>query len=450
MTLRTLSSKNKVNTVIIFLLIFFFLINIPIIYQKDIFVDEAITYYITNTVSFKEIFMGIDTHPPVYYLLMKILPHNNIYLLRFYSLIIMTISIGLFYVMSEKFFKDSKMSIYLIILIILSQTISEYGTMARMYPLLFLMSVLIMFSFFKKRYNLTITLICISMFVHYYSIFFLVPFVTSLFYIERKDFKKIMITTFISVFLTLLILSPVVYHQLTDNPYKLTPPNYRVSLTSVLSMLIFPLVIPSNITTIIPYLISFVVIIFIVYLIITFKHKDNNVYFFLLLSFFSTLLLFFLSYFFNIPYHHRYTIMFFPMLYLIYILSFEKENSLVKFIISVIILIFLCMTFISYHEHPKNVFIEISKTIHCPENILHETPFSYLPMSIYLPNCNHYMANSGDWTGLTYKTLYTTPDSINNDNVSYDVYLHYFEEVKMIELLRNSNLTTIRLILVKD
>jgi hypothetical protein len=60
------------------------------------------------------------------------------------------------------------------------------------------------------------------------------------------------------------------------------------------------------------------------------------------------------------------------------------------------------------------------------------------------------MANSGDWTGLTYKTLYTTPDSINNDNVSYDVYLHYFEEVKMIELLRNSNLTTIRLILVKD
>ena len=138
------------------------------------------------------------------------------------------------------------------------------------------------------------------------------------------------------------------------------------------------------------------------------------------------------------------------MIYLLLSLSIESKTVYIKNSIRIVFIIFLIITSVSYHQNPKNQFVEISKTIECPKNILHETPFSFLPLSIYLSDCNHYMAKDEDWTKLTHETLYTEPNKINNYDISYDIYFHYFKEFKVPAILDKTNMSDLRLIKVKD
>lgn len=450
MTSKESSSKNKTKDVkiirntIVFIILFFFTINSLNIFLKDFFVDEVITIKLVQTLPLSELLKGVDVHYG-YYILMKILPHNNIYLLRFYSLIITSLSIYILFVFSYSTFKNKSISFAVLLMCVFSQTLSDYSTQARMYPFLFFMSVILLKSFLERRYYLSMSVIVISIFLHYYSIFMLVPFLLTIYYNESREcFWKYLTRTVIVLLICSLILVPVVYRQMFtgNNPYKLNPPSEKQNIMSVPSMLIFPFIIPSNVNTAIEMILSFVMVFTIIYLVLSY----NNKYLFLKISFITTLIIFISSVLLKIPYHHRYTIMFFPMVYLLLALSIVNKPVNIRYAIYALLIVFLIMTFVSYHINPEDTFIRYSREIQCPKNILHESPFSFLPMSVYLPYCNHYFVKDKDWKEVTYKTLYTTKDRINNYNVSYDVYIHYFDELKVPQILDKTNITSLRLI----
>jgi len=446
---KTINITVKISVILIFVL--FFTINSFFILKKELWIDEVITYKIVSNLSIRQIASGVDVHPFGYYLLMKLLPHTSIYQLRFYSLIIMYFALYSLFIIVKNMY-NIKIAFIILLFSSLSATISEYSSQARMYSLLFLFSVLILYYFFTKRYIITLLVVIMSIFTHYYAVFLLIPFTISLYLKEEPEiFRKIMKITMISLVITFAILSLIIYNQFfsNNNPYKITPPIDWSSIHSLPSTIIFQFIIPSSVLSKFLLIYSFIIIFLIIFLLVTFEYDINIETTFLLYSYLTVFFIFSLG-FFHQPFHHRYTIMFFPMTYLLLILSTEQKTRLIRNIIYSLLIVFLAINFISYHLHPDNQFIELSKTIECKKNILHETPFSYLPMSVYLPECNHYFAKSSDWKDITYETLYTTPDRINNFNISYDIYIHYFEDLKMPELLKNSNLTTIKLILIKN
>ena len=160
--------------------------------------------------------------------------------------------------------------------------------------------------------------------------------------------------------------------------------------------------------------------------------------------------IFILSFF--IPYHHRYLIILFPPFYI----AIGKTLTQVKPYLSMSFLILLIIFFYSHLNYHENKFQLISAQIkqypNYPNiNILHETPFSFLPLSVYLPDSSHYIAPlvsvstvPTDWA-ITYQALYTRPSHVNNPNISYNIYIHYFDTPRAFNYTNNSsNLTYIK------
>lgn len=423
------------------LIISFFSFNLFTITQKDIFVDESISYFLVNTLSYEEILMGVDVHPPIYYVLIKSLPHDNIFTLRIYSLIIMISAIILLAsIMYHEF--SFKHSLVITLFTTLSMTISHYAIEVRMYALLFLFSVFIFKYMLERNHKLALTFIILSVLTHYYAVFLFIPYVISLFIYDinyqkkslSESLKRVRIIVLVFLFL-MLVLSPYILHQFRDNPYKILPPKSVSTMISIPSMIIFPFLLASEVKSLPIIFYSFIVVIIIILLMIISKRIMLSNY--CIISFFTALLMLLLNFIFNIPYHHRYLFIFFPQIYFMIVdsLNHLKRGT----IITSVILILLLITTVQYHVDPPNDLLELSQSIKCPKNILHETPFSFLPMRLYLPNCNHYLYITKDFMGVTHKTVYTTPKYINNMDVEYDLYIHNFDELLAEPILIKSN-----------
>jgi hypothetical protein len=424
--------------------IVFILINIYSLFYKDIFVDEAISINIVQRIPLSELVKGVDNNYG-YYIIMKLLPHPNVWVLRGYSLIIMSIAIFLFYIFMVKM-RGRSYAMLLSAIIVLSMTISEYATQARQYSILFLISVIYLYCVYKKNYLATIVLAGVACFFHYYALFLFLPLGLMLFY--EKNWRILLLAVLVGIF-TVVLLAPIVGNQLFgENPYDLPPPHDAPNLyNSLPSMILFPFAIASKITGIGIFIIAIAVIAITLYLIIFYREDDKRFQCFISSSLLTALLIFLLAYLFHIPYHHRYLIPFLPMFYYVIVTSLIRRHG-EKSNITLIIIFFIAVSSVGWHLHPEVQLQNIAKMINCPANVLHETPFSYIPMAIYLPNCSHYMAKSSDWKGLDYRTLYATPDKVNNPNVTYSYYLHYFEENKASpELLALSpNVTLIKIV----
>lgn len=434
---------NKKHILILSIIIlFFFILNFSTINKKEIFVDEAITYNMVNKLSYKEILSGLDVHPPLYYLFIKSLPNrDNFFMLRFYSLLITVISIIIFSSFLYKHF-SFKHSLIVTLFMSLSMTISHYSIEARMYSLLLLFGVMSLKYMVEKKYYSSLTMIILSILTHYYSVFLLIPYIVSLYIYDIKELKKSLseslkrVRIVVSLFLILLlVLSPYILHQINDNTYRIKPPSDKPNVLSLPSTLIFPFIIPSMIKDNTLFYYSILVIIIMLYLI--FSNKITTINNYCLMSFLTLLFLFFLS-FLNIPYHHRYTIIFFPQIYFLMSNKLSKLNILFRIQLLFIILMFLFITTSQYHLNPPDELLQLSKDIECPKKILHETPFSFLPMRMYLPNCEHYIYIGNDWKGVTYKTIYSNPRYVNQLDEEYDIYLHNFDKLIAKSLLRKS------------
>lgn len=435
MHLKKLSKEN--NIFVLYLVMFFTIVNLKNIFLRDLFVDEVITFNIVNHLSFLDILKGIDVHPPLYYIVMKILPHTLIYFLRFYSLIFFLIAIVILFIDVKKFYSEGT-SFLLIVIVLLSTTISEYSTQARMYSLLFLLSTLMLSMMLRKKYYYALGILILSLYTHYYGIFLCIPLFLT--YLKDKKFKVIIIGILI-LFVSLLILAPYVYHQFNYNDYKINPPQNKVSMISFPSMILFPFIIPSDFDgntfmIICSYLLFFLLL----YLIYCFKKEDM----FVILGFSVPIIIFITLFILKLPYHHRYTIIAFPFVYLYYADTIMRRKEIVSWCILICLVLFLFSSFLSYQRYIPYQLQQMD--IECPANILHETPFSFLPMSIYYPKCLHYFGNEGDWDIINHVTLYTTSDRINNYNVSYNYYIHYFNKYKLENMLNNSfNITPIKI-----
>jgi hypothetical protein len=117
-----------------------------------------------------------------------------------------------------------------------------------------------------------------------------------------------------------------------------------------------------------------------------------------------------------------------------------------KFTCVVICLFIAVMGAMAYHEYYGGVQTELKQISQyfnenglCPANIVHESPFSMLPLEVYLPNCNHYLK-----TNLTTKQGHSAgfdvlyPKQINNPNITYQYYIqsehNYFNGTDILVL----------------
>lgn len=447
------SSRNEFIGIIcvILLTLLFFFVNCNMILHKDIFIDEVFSYNIANDISYSKILSGVDTSPPLYYLFLKTLPHDNFFFMRCYSLIIMCSAIMLlFIILRDKFGYHTAWIAFLIA--IFSSTISEYATQVRMYALLFLFSVFILEGILQKRYYQSLIFMGLSLLTHYYAVLWFIPFTIAVFIADKDNRKKLIWIEIIMYFCIGLLLLPVVYNQFIGyNPYKVPPPHDPPTLySSFPSMISFMFTNASTLHTLGFFTVLFFICAFILFLII-YLEKDNLVQVFIPSCFISVLILFFSAHYLNFPYHHRYILMFFPVFYTLWARSFVNTRVFFKYVLIGILSSFLITTFVDYQLHPEYNFQDMAKGIRCPANVLHETPFSYLPMSLYLPNCTHYFAQEEDWTELSSDTLFTSPDRINNDMIQYDYYIHYFDNYKVPEyIFENTNQDSLIVIQLKE
>ena len=439
MTSTSLSSKGKYifATVILFI---FIISNLMIIMKKEIFIDEVISLKLVQTLPMKELVKGVDVHFG-YYILMKLLPHNSVYMLRLYSLVMMAVAIALLFTFNDRLF-GAKVAMLTMIASAFSATISYYAIEARMYALLFLLSVILMYNFLKKNYNIAILILSFMITIHYYAIFMAVPVFVSLLFLKKTFVSRFAVVCVLAV---LVILSPIIYHQLTDNPYKITPPSQKVTLISLPSLIIFPFLDPSDLHSYALIAFALMIVGILVYLMLTFDYKDNGVRIFFFYSA-MTLFIIFSSSLLGAPYQHRYTMIFFPMFYTMLAISFMRLNLRLKVALGYLLSVFIIIGFLSYHVNVPSQLKDISAQIKCPKNILHETPFSMLPMMLYLPDCNHYIAYYSDWEGLTYKTVFSTPDKVNNSNIDYDVYISYYGKLVGTHILDNTCIDCLKVI----
>ncbi len=409
-------------------------------FERDIFVDEVITYNIVNKLSFNTIMEGIDTHPPIYYLLIKSLPHNNFYSIRFYSLIIFSIAFFILYQIVDKHY-GFKTAFVVSMFILYSGTISRYATEARMYSLLFLLSVLLIQYVFNKQWYHGLFIVCLMISTHYYAIFITIPFLLTLYFTDKRS--KTILYCIWTICVLIILMLPLIAHQYVDNPYKIKPPHVKVKAISFISMQIFPFSNPESINNLALQILMYSFLIFLVFLLAQSKFESHKELF-LLFSLIPPLILYFNSLFFSLPYHHRYVFMFVPMIFTFYAIPLSKFKNYFFYMIA--IMVFLGLTLHSYHLLPNTLFQEIALDIDCPKNILHETPFSYLPMSYYLPGCDHFLARINMWPDVTNDTLYVREGFIENGDVSYDYFIHYFDKLYGDYLLNNTDKTKLQYI----
>jgi uncharacterized membrane protein len=412
-------------------------------FKKEIFVDETFTFFITNKLSFLQILSGIDTHPPVYYLLIKILPHANMYIIRFISLWIMVTGIALLYYVSKEIF-SRKISLSIMFFAVLSETISYYSVEARMYSLLFLFGSCVMMFTFKEKYIHAIVFMALSFLTHYYGIFVVVPALAVMLY--KKEYHKIGIL--IGVFFIIsAFLIPYISHQINDNPYKMTPPHDPSNLITLVSMIVFPVVIPTMVDGIAMGIASLFILCFSLGMMFLIPKDNKPVFIYIITSFLVCFGIVFVSMTGLIPYHHRYLIVLFPALYLGYSLAlFSIKDKAHLIVMCVLIFIMMLYVTVASQQNPENEFMSISYSLPCPANVLHETPFSMMPMMVYAPDCNHYLAKNIYWDYITNDSMFTEERFINNANVSYDYYISYFPELRGDYLLNSTDMNHLRVI----
>lgn len=420
----------------------FFIINFAIIPRKAIFIDEAVSYFISTKLSYATILSGIDTHPPTYYLLIKVLCGGSFFLMRLLSLLFMLSGMIVLYNTLKKHF-SFEFALMSVMIMSFSTTLSHYAIEARMYALLFFLSSFLLYYILEKKFAKAYIMIIVMFLVHYYSFFLFIPLFGMMFLCGKEQYRERVkrILLYVVYFLfVLLLFSSCINHQIHNNPYKLIPPVDKSSISSMMSMIMFPFIIPSLVHGYGMYFCAMIVLLLVVYLIASCKttYKHNSLYVFSIISFCTAVVMVVASIFVKFPYHHRYTIMFFPFIYFLIVSSIKQKKERVGAIAFIVLIVFLVMTSLQYHRNPPSELYDFSKRILCPQNILHETPFSMLPIMMYLPNCNHYIGLTEDFSYIMPETVYSTKDKINNQDVDYDIYIQNFNEPLLRELLVNS------------
>ena len=183
--------------------------------NQSLWLDEAITANVVKNLSILQIitkFSPTDFHPPLFYLLEKLWTNFFGYseiALRFPSLLSSLIT-GVFVYLIGKKLKNETVGFWAALFFLFNPLIIYYSQEARMYSLQTLFLTMVIYFFLRRSYLLFNLFSALSLFTHYGSAFFLA---TLFFYLIFKKQYRQLIKFLPGTLLSLLILSPLLYHQ---------------------------------------------------------------------------------------------------------------------------------------------------------------------------------------------------------------------------------------------
>jgi uncharacterized membrane protein len=360
---------------------------------RDTFIDEAFSYFYSKK-DILFIISGNDTHPPLYYLILKPFSHwlgNDIITLRMTSIAIWILfAIAFYYFARQRFSKD--VAFYALTFAVLSPTLIYYSTELRMYILLLLFFMLNLIAYFnlldKPNAKNTIIYAATCLLMLYTHLFAALPLlIEALWGWRRKSALKWLILAYS---LTLSLFMPQIFITLrnyTNNPifhfqkpdlislvstysYMFTPPSYAV-ICFALMLIIGTFLIP-------PYKIKPKI------------RKYGFFYAFLLMP----PPIFILAQVTSI-YHHRLFLTMIPPIYLLLALLCAKLKQksginadqtffIGTFLLATIVNIMYAGHFYDY-DSQRNLQITDNSTL----TIVHYYPTSYLPYKMHYENTNH-------------------------------------------------------------
>lgn len=216
---KNLKNKSLKTESFLFVIVFLLLlVNTIIVLQKPLWLDEVITIICSKENTLINLiinfFNGIDTNPPFYFLLINLsikISNENIFVLRFLSLILTLIGL-IYFLKTIKCFGHEK---YLSLLLIMnSNFITGYlFSEIRPYSLFFCLGAIIIYLFYNiminKKYSF-IDIIKVNVFLtiflytHYFSIFYFIGLIVwCLISLEELKFKYLLLFFLIPLILFL-------------------------------------------------------------------------------------------------------------------------------------------------------------------------------------------------------------------------------------------------------
>jgi mannosyltransferase len=248
-----------VKTIIIWSILFVFMasaayFSISVFAQSSLRLDEAQSLFQTNRdVGGLLYLVGQDVHVPLYHVLLhywQTLFGNDIFTARMMSLVFFILTIPVVYMMAAYVY-NRKVGLFAALLITISPFLSWYGSEARMYSLLALITVLHQFAFIKLYREgksvhwvwFTITAI-IGIYTHYFFAFILLCDVV-FYLLFRKNFtpKKALRKFLLAAGIVAAAIAPWLYYVRQLGTASNTQPNLTqptsVDLFNTYSQFIF-------------------------------------------------------------------------------------------------------------------------------------------------------------------------------------------------------------------
>jgi len=358
---------------------------------RDTFIDEAFSYFYSKK-DILFIISGNDTHPPLYYLILKPFSHllgNDIIALRMTSIAIWILfAITLYYFARQRF--NTTVALYALTFAVLSPTLIYYSTELRMYILLLLFLMLNLIAYFnlldKPKPKTAIIYATTCLLMLYTHLFAALPLLVEALWgwqkkSARNSLRMAYVTTLI-LFLPQILLTADTY---SENPtFHYQTPDV-ISLFSTYSYMFTP---PSY--AVVPFALMLIFgIIFLVDTKVTPKIRKYGFYYAFLLI---PIPIFFLAQYTGI-YHHRLFLTMIPPIYLMlaYLTDRIRQKSktgLQTFFIACFIMATTVNLWYAQKFYDYDAFHNLKYTDNSTLPIVHNYPMSYLPYKMFYENTN--------------------------------------------------------------
>lgn len=377
-----------------------------------------------------------DVHPPGSYIMLHfwydIVGFNDPYKSRWFSLVFGMAFLAILFMVSRKWYGE-RTALVTSFLAATGLTFIAYSVEARMYCMVIPLGLLSLYCLKEQKWAGFVFSAGSMIYFHYYTVFILIP-IAVFWYFLKLPFKKI----FWSMFgVGLLWLPVVVYFFLQSygiramwlhRPYLLSwvsAPAFQFFIPS--SQAFSNLQLPTSVMSVLPFLFLFVLLGYL--FLVDYKDRLNKA---MLWSWSLTIaVMMALAYFPpNIPYHHRFLLFLSPLFFLLLgqAVSNAWEKSKAVFVALLVvwfgIQMFMYVDYYSHVDHELQYASEFLKSV-CPAVVLHESPFSLLPLRSTNPGCRHVLE-----TELSYNSLRTGGGAViglkdfNNASVKPEYYVY--------------------------
>lgn len=401
---------------------------------NDFWIDESFSYFHSQKDISTLLFEPQDVHPPLHYII------SHYWLILFDNPRLLSVVIGIFSVMvlflvTLEYTERKEAGFISILLYSVSWSITYYTAEFRMYPLVYLFTLFSWLYFFRwwKNCNIwnLIIMYCflvLNLLTHYFTFWLWFVFAIFIFLSDKKRFwdftiiatKKSNIWQILSFYGLGAIFSYVIWYFIIQlevmNKMWLKNPTFLSHISSLVNYFVKPVNMHGKGFILGLKYLAFVILIYGLMCLFLKKWKIKQDIYLFCLAIFSPVVFIIIGLKTN-TYHHRYTIMYGLILYVLMGKYFYKVIELGKkwknrifFLIGVFMVFMLMFTSEGVNDSDTELrtiggyFINLDKDV----VIIHETLQSMLPEMYYYPYAKHYIY------GLTYDYLITAGATATN------------------------------------